>query len=437
MAAIAAGGVAVLDGCSPSEEDTLTNLVSQGIEDEDIVTLAVAPEQVVEATDFEEVPPDEYLTLQTTHELPLGSLVHQASVSSMLVLLPGGQGESYREIALLNLQSGELNTVVEKPVGTAHGVVIYDARASETALIWVELSLGAFSWQVYVAPLMGAGAGASVGSARLVDEGENSFEPPMLAITAEKAYWTVMPNANGPANLEDSLLRALRLDGLGQGASQEEGGQTGGGTQGDAQGKAQADAQDKAGATAQAAEEKPYTVLASHGRMITNPLITEGVITCVPRVDTGNIYYQLTALNCADDSPRDFTVLPQSLKVSDALYVGGAFSFCIEGNYDYAGGISRFGTYYPLDGATWLHVSRAPVAAPVRLGDCLILKSAINIVGIDLARRKVFVLEAPSGCTEAGEMPAGYGLQDKLITCSLRIDDKTSGAGVLLLRVFG
>jgi hypothetical protein len=409
MAAVAMGGAAALGGCASAKEPKAEDMVLKAVEDEDIVTLDVASEQVLEAAAFEEVPFAEHVRLEATWDLPSGSLVHQVDATAALALLPGGEGESLRKLGMLDLGTGAATTMVEGPVNKGRNVVIYDARASKDVLIWVELDLGDFRWWVYVAQLGGQGAAqVALGEARLVGENSADYEPPMLAVAGDKAYWTVMPLATGPANQEDSFLRALAFSPTGS-LQGEDGVRPG----------------------------EPYTVLTSHGRMLTNPLVTEGVVTFVPRVDTANIYYQLTALNCADDRSVDFRVLPQSLRVSHALYVGGAFSFCIEDNYDYAGGISRFGTYQELADGRYLHVSRQPLCPVVRLGDWLIVKSTVNIVGFDSAQQRYFVVDAPPQCPDFGEVLVGCGTQERFVTSSQRLAEDDNHVEATVVRVFG
>lgn len=396
-AALAAGSAVALAGCNISDEPPLTDLASTDIGDDNIVTLSVAPEQITLASDLEEAPFENYLKLRGSYELPIGSLFSPVDSSSLLVLAPGEQGGSFRTIGLLNLANGETTVLLDKPVGEQQGAIIYDARATRAAIIWVELDLGTLEWQVYVGLL----TGTLVSEARVVGQGGADWEPPMLAIAAEKAYWTVMPNAVGAANMEDSRLQALKL-----------GGKT------------------------NFATEAPYTILVSHGRMITNPLVSDGIISFVPRVDSANVYYQLTALKCVDDKPVAYTVMPQSLRVSDAVYLDGGFTFCIENNYDYAGGLSSFGTYYRRQDGRYLQVQKTPMSAPVRFKDCLIVKSIYNIVGIDLVNNKSFVIPAPTDSTDFGEVLIGWGVRSEVLTCSLRMSTSGDGTGVVVIRVF-
>jgi hypothetical protein len=407
-AALAAGGAvaltgSALTGCASSEGQAVEGLVSKSIQDEDIVALAVSSEQVIEATEFVDAPFEDYLVLQETFELPFGSLVHQLDSSKALVLLPGGKGEPLRKIATLNLGNGELTTLLDKPVGTSKNAVIYEARASRTRLIWVEFDLGDRSWRTYVMPL----GATTAGEAWRVDEGDSDYEPPMLAVGGDKVYWTHMPVATGAANMEDSLLKALGA--FEQNASS---GQGAGGL------------------------GEPYTLFTSHGRMITNPLVTDGIVTFVPRVDTANVSYQLTALTCADDTLVDFQILPQSLRVSEAVYMREAFSFTIEGNYDYAGGLSRFGTYRQLEDGTYLHVGRPPFGPSAYFGGCLIVKSTLSIVGFDPVARRSFIIEIPPRCSNYGEALVSWGVQDRVVTSYQRMAEQGGGVEATMVRVF-
>jgi hypothetical protein len=424
-AVFATGSAGVLSGCAPSEDQHSEDLVTKASNDKDIDTLKVSADQVTDATDFERMPFEDYLKLQTTLDLPLGSLVYQMDSSFALVLLPGETGKSLRAIGMLNLATGVLASVLSGPVGTSKNVVLYDARASQNALIWVEFDLGNHHWSTYVASLGGIVSSAApaasaaegeaaeaaegeaitasvtVGEPRLVEEGDADYEPPMLAVAPQKLYWTVMPVATGPANQQDSLFRALSLE------------------------------RDGAPYTGE-----PYTVLASHGRMITNPLVSNGIVTFVPRVDTGNIYYQLTALDCASDKLVDFRILPQSVKVADALYANGTFFFSIEGDYSYAEGLSKFGMYLELEDGTYLRVGRTPVCPAVRFGDCLVIQSTANIVGFDLVQKKSFVIESPPLSPKFGEALVGWGVQDKVVTSSVRLSEDGSVGEATTVRVF-
>lgn len=398
-AAIAVGGEALLVGCAPNENAQQSDtLVSRAAQDKDIPVVEVSPEQVIEGTEFEEASFEDYLELLATYDLPVSSLAHQIDPDLALVLLPGEDGESLRKIAFLDLTSGETSLIVDKPIGTERNVIIYDARASRTLVIWVEVNLGDLSWKTYIAPLLDK----ALGNAVLAEKGDVDYEPPMLAVYGNKAYWTVMPIATGKARQEDSFLRSMVVR--------------------QAVSSGQAD---------------PKTVLVSHGRMTTNPLVTDGIITVSPRVDTTNIYHQLTALTCSDDQRVGSLILPQSLRVSDAVFIKGSFCFSIEDNYPYAGGLARFGIYRQLTNGNYLHVSKAPTNTIVCFGDCLLVKSTNSIIGIDPVRERLFIIKPPPRCSDYGEALIGWGVQEKVATCSIRMRQGGKGAEAVMIRVFG
>ena len=395
-AATAVGGMSLLSGCSDGRGQGGT-LASTAVTDEEIVTLSVAEDQVLEASDFDEAPLEDYLKFKASFELPLGSLMFQVDQQHVLVLLPNEQDNNRRCIALMDLGNGVITTLLPSPVGSGRNVVIYDARASRNRLIWVEVDLGKGDWSCYVAPL----SGTVIGNVLLVEQGDVLFEPPMLAVADNKVYWTVMPLASGAANLEDSKLKAIDFN-----------------------------------KSSFSSQPRAYVVLTSHGRMITSPLVNQGSITLVPRVDTANIYYQLTALSCNDDRPLVYQVLPQSLRVSEAIYTSGAFSFSIEDNYSYAGGLSRFGSYLQLPDGQYLHVARPPMNPVVRFKDCLIVKSTYNIVGIDPIAHRSFVIDTPPRSSGFGEALVGWGDQGQVVTCSIRVAEGGGSAEKTILRIF-
>ena len=400
-AMLAVSGGALLAGCKKEEEPS-GSLVSRAVDPKDIPVLEVSDAQIIKAIEFPEVPVDNYLQLTSTFYLPVGSLAHYIDSDLVLVLLPGEQGQSLRQIGLLDLHTGEVTIVVEKTIGSGRNVVIYDARASKTRLIWVEVDLGELSWKTYVAPISEGEPGTKVlGITMLVEEGSADYEPPMLAAYENKVYWTVMPMATGKAYQEDSYLRTIPHN------------------------------RDISNGQAEI-----RTALISHGRMITNPLITEGIVTVVPRVDTTNIYYQLTALNYTDDKEVAYEVLPQSVRVSDAVYLKGGFSFSIENKYKHAGGISNVGTYRQLADGNYLYVSKPPTNAIVNLGDCLVVKSTSSIIGINPVKNELFILRPPQNCSDFGEALVGWGVMNRIILYSVRMKEAGRGADTGVIRVF-
>jgi len=396
-AVVALSGEALLGGCAKAEESDTETLASKAIQEKDIPVLKVSDEQIIQAIAFDEVPVENYLELTATFRLPVGSLCHQIDSEMALVLLPGVESEALRRIGLLDLSNGEVKVLVEKPIGNERNLIIYDARASRTRLIWVEVNLGDLSWKTYVTSIIEK----QTGTVMLVDEGSADYEPSMMAVYQDKAYWTFMPMATGKAYQEDSYLRALTAE------------------QDFNSGKVDA-----------------YNVLISRGRMITNPLITEDVITLVPRVDTTNVYYQLTALKCADDKVVTYQALPQSYRVSDAIYMRGGFAFSVENNYKDLGGLSKLGVYQQLADGNYLYVRKPPTNAIACLDDCLVVKSTSSVIGINPVKQELFIIRPPDHTSDTGEFLIGSGVLDRIVLSSARIRGDGKGAETVVIRVF-
>lgn len=391
-AVLATGTLVLTAGCSSKKEDDLEAVVAKNAQDADIATLKVSVDQLVESADFEEAPVSDYLVLESSWDLPKGSLVYVCSKQSALVLVPGASTEALIKLAFLNLSNGELTVAMEHALKHDEDYVIYDARASDTALIWVECNMQTAHWQVYCSTL----ANGILGDPQLIDEGQIEYEPPLLCVSDDKVYWTYMPDPLGPANQEDSFLKATKVRDI-----------------------------------------DPQVVYTSHGRMITNPLASEGIITLVPRVDTDNVYYQLTALKVDDDSIVAVSILPQAMKVNEAIYMSDAFTFCTENNYDYAEGLAYFGTYRDLGDGTYLHVNKMPTSAAALFNENLILRSTKNAVGIDIANRRFFVIELIPNSADYGDILAAWGVQDKVVIYSTVAASGSSTMGTTRLRVFG
>jgi hypothetical protein len=82
-------------------------------------------------------------------------------------------------------------------------------------------------------------------------------------------------------------------------------------------------------------------------------------------------------------------------------------------------------------------VSKPPASPLLRFGDCLIIKAGANIMGIDPVKGKSFIIERPPRCADFGESLIGSGIQDKVVTSSVRMSESDSGMEATTVRVFG
>jgi len=385
-----------LAGCEPEaaedNEDLTTPPTPAG---EDPTPISVTSEQLIEATIFNEQPLADYLDEVVRHTLPYGSIVYQINYDLALVLTPHEQGNALVDIYLLNLNDGRMVLLLNQAEGIKNGhddAILYDARASESLLVWTECDIATMKWQVYAAAITEQGIDQPV----LIDTGEPEYEVPLLAVIGNKAYWTVMPNPEGTAQYEDSYLKAMIYK-----------------------------------------QRQPWVVYTSHGRIITTPLISQETLTFSPRVDTKNVYYQLTALNTNNDKIINYSIMPQSMRIHEALYLFDRFVFSLENNYSYAAGLGYYGTYMPMsDGLHWLHLSRKPSAAPILLGGRLVLKSSTRVIGIDPEAQTYYSIPTLADAADYGDVLAGWGMQERLVVyCNVK------GSGILsdthgVVRVF-
>jgi len=404
-AVLVAAAAATLEGCD--DDDDAENPDEETYQPtpsgEDPVPVSVSPEQLLEATNFTEHSLYDFFEEPTSLSLPHGTIVHQINDSLALALTPRDQGRALIDISLLDLNSGRLTKVLDRASGVGNGhpdAIIYDARASESALAWAECDIATLQWQVYVAAITSDEQGnTSPGEAILVDRGSADYEVPLLAVAGSKVYWTVMPNPSGSAQYADSYLKAANAG------------------VGDAK-----------------------IVHTSHGRMITTPLVNQDTLTFAPRVDTKNVYYELTALRVRDD--RLITaplVMPQSVRVLDAIYLDKTFCFSIENNYSYAGGLGVFGTYWQLDKESegrWLHLYRKPTAAPVLLSGRLVIKSTTRVIAIDAENESYCSIPTLPDSADYGDILAGWGNQQRLVLYSNVSSSSARSQARGVLRIF-
>ncbi|MCL1879586.1 MAG: hypothetical protein FWF71_03050 [Actinomycetia bacterium] len=356
--------------------------------------LRVSKDQVVQATDFKEAKTNQYLIEEERFDLPLGSQAYQIDSNRAIALVPRSEGDTLVDLNLLDLRNGKMSLLADTAAGTSQGhpgALVYDARASESVLAWTELDIADLSWQVYAAPL----AASATGQAQLLDMGTSDYETPQLAVVQDKVYWTVMPNPSGAAQYQDSYLKTAFL---GRG--------------------------------------EPWTVLTSSGRLSCDVIASDGVVCVAPRVDDKNIYYRLFALSASDEAQLASLILPQSLRVSQAVWLPQGFCFSIEGNNPNVGGLSSFGTYWALPDGKWLCLGRMPSLTPVQLGNLFCARSTTSIVGLDVANGCFFAIPTLADSADYGDILMGWGVQDKLIVYGTVQNSNDPAKSKVIARVF-
>ncbi len=372
-----------------------------GGDDDDVTTLEVAEDAVFTLDDIpaENVLDDNGpMQLEGEFKLPYGTLVWATpGASRAACLLPTDSASPLTQVGLLSLSDGTCETVLESPASEERGFDIYEACCDDSGVIWTEANCLTGQWRVYQA----THNGSSLGSPVLVDQGESAYEIPSIAVASGRAFWQVLPDANGPASTEDSLLKAASFG-----------------------------------------QSDVAEIWRSTGRMSTPPYSTGDGIVITPRLSVSGVYHQLTLIDAASGQMMDSLTLPGSMKPLEAGYVNGRFTFSFDGWYSYGDGISQIGTYVPVDenganGGSWFRFGRTPTAAPAWAGPYLIVKSTMSVAGVDVASRTMFTIECPDGCDDFGEYLAVTGTTDTLVTyIGMPAEEGSDGEGHTLVRVW-
>ena len=335
------------------------------------------------------------LSLSAEFTLPYGTLVWANSQSYAACLLPTESAKPLTKAGILFLGSGDYSVVLDGPVSEESGFDIYDVRCNDNGIIWTEANCWTGKWRIYQA----THSGGSIGAPVLVDKGGKLYDVPFIAVAGNRAFWQVMPNPNGEASTEDSLLKSVEFG-----------------------------------------KSEPRIDWTSTGRMSTPPYSTGNGIVITPRVDTTGVYHQMTIIDAETAEVQDTLTLPGSMKPLEAGYLKGRFTFSFDAIYSYGDGIANLGTYIPIDeggksGAEWFQFDRNPSAPPCWLGSYFIVKSSRSVAGVDLATKKLFSLEVPDGCDDYGDYLASTGVVDSIVTY-LNMPESENSNGCTLVRVW-
>lgn len=323
----------------------------------------------------------DHLHMSASYKLPAGSLVWADNDTLAACLIPTGAVSPMHRLGLLYFSSGNLPTVMATPQGAAEGYEFMEVRASESGMIWVESNMFEQTWRIYTARVSDAQASAIT----LVDEGDEAWLIPSIAMCGNRAFWQVVPNAEGAQAKSSSAVKTATIG---------------------------SDAVDVAWESNRAFATR-----------ITG--VGDGVII-TPRAASTSIYYQLTKLSAEDASMIDQMTLPSAMTPSLASYGKTGFTFCFADIYNYGGGISNLGTYTPLaehaaftyDNLDWFRFGRTPSANPSWCGSYFMVKSTRAIAGVSFADNTYFMIEAPSNTDSYGEYLVSSGIRKHVVGLS-------------------
>ena len=355
----------------------------------EITYLEVPETSLLTLNDFEALDgPESKIQQVGQFEIPYGTLVWADDEDIAACLLPTDSGSPLARIGLLHLGSGTLDTVVNKATSIDGHFEIYDVRATAAGLIWTEANILEGTWRVYTARLAD---GAIEGEPVLAEEGTDVYDTPMLAVTATRAFWQVVPKSPSESGLSSRLMST---------------------------------AYGNANSTC---------VYECSRRMGTPPYSAAESVTITPRVDSSTLYYQLTNINAITGDVVDTLTLPSGMSPLEAGYGNNGFMFSFANIYNYGDGISNLGTYTPMSKPSgsygdemWFGFARTPSAAPAWCNDLLIVKSSYSVCGVDLKERTYFAIDVDNGAENYGEYLASSGMRKSFVTYS-NIDHQPVG----------
>lgn len=324
---------------------------------------------------------EDYVKQVSAFDLPYGSLVWVNDDKLAACLLPTSFGSPLAQVGVLNLTNGNLTIVLDKAEGDEDDFEIYDTRATSEGVVWTEANIMEGTWRVYAAHLKDG----ELDGARLLEEGDSTYETPSLAAVGNRAFWQVLPKVTD-SNATD--LPKSRLMG------------------------------------ASFSRDGTEVVFESNRRMSTPPYATTDSVVITPRLDSASVYYQLTDIDAESGRVLETLTLPHAVAPLEGCYGDTGFMFSFPDIYSYEGAISNLGTYVPrakpsngdYSGAQWFSFNRTPTAPPAWCNGLLLVKSTYSICGIDLIGGEYFAIDVADGADSYGEYLASSGSRSTFVT---------------------
>ena len=358
-------------------------LLGGGEEESDSQGITVPERAVFNIDDCEELPRDDCFTLVGDYELPFGTLVWANNSQVAACLLPTETASPLTQVALLMLDTGNYFTVLEAAVGAAEGFEIYDARASQSGLVWIEANIMEGIWRILCAPISSEG---SLGEPRLLEEGDRSCETPSIGAVKDNAYWQVMPSTiDEEFRTKPSYLKRAGF-----------------------------------------AKDNIQVLHEATGRMSCPLYPSDAGVVIAAHNPESRSTYDLMYFDDESGLPMDTLTLPSGMAPNALGFGPNGIAFCFESIYDYGDGISNLGTYTPAtahvpgspyNDIKWFRFGRTPQTGPCWCTDrWLMVKSTTAVCGVDLANHTFCSLDVESGCTNWGDHLATTGAGDTVVT---------------------
>lgn len=384
--------------------------------------LAVTPENIVSLDAFTQLDePSAMMRLRGSFDLPYHSLMWMSDEGILAYLTPTQTGHPLNAVGIVRFGShstaaGKLQDIQKPRIvlsqarDNAEGFDIYDVRASQQGIVWLEAHILTNTWRIWCARLTATG----IEQPLLLDEGLQSEAMPTIGIVGKQVFWQInVPLRKTKANAhEQSLSVAASASATlaaqtlattkgtstavpetqATGTTSKQADSTQSGVQDGAQHGAGSDIQTGAGSGVQSniqdsAHDSTHGG-ASHDQQNTrtqaSPTSSQPSVSCIRSAflpgNTNN------AVRCFRESQAGFVaslaisntfictaermqqsrshtrlmafdttgalvdslVLPAGIRPVNVSYGTSGFTFGIEGSYKNKTGITKLGTYFPL-----------------------------------------------------------------------------------------
>lgn len=416
----------ILKGADPRAKDAHATNFAYAASYYEAPTLSVPSENIVPSSDFNEVTEEEERNILSEiayAELPYGSIVFStcSGLSACLCPLEGSAHPLCKALALYT-DSATTSVLLNQALLNRAGFDIFDIRISHHGIAWTECNIMSGIWCLFAAPFnkdnalagtynhsegaslaqslsfeeasrmdiaatpgdVASATGAGVGRPILMAFGDNQWQCPPLSAVEKYVYWQLMPNKNGELSEEPSTLNRAAFG-----------------------------------------EDYSEVVYESNGRFSAPPFIYKKSLVISPRVPDVSTTYQIKKFNAETLADEDAITLPSGMTPFNIGYGPNGFSFSFLASYSYGGGISQWGTYYPMSsgnnysdsGLKWLHHGTAPTAPISTSGKFFASKSSISgIILFDTANSRYATIPVESGSDNYGIFLASSGDTDTLVT---------------------
>lgn len=316
-----------------------------------------------------------YLKEGISVELPYNSLCFQDDDSLIATLQPTETGSPLTKATIIDINSGNETTLLQKTVSSEKGFEIYEFHATDRGAIWTESNILTNISRVYTTNNFSD----ITESAKLVFESNDEWNMPSIAISDNTGYIQTTPVDTKKSSATAKILEV------------------------------------ELGSTSE-----PKVIIESrHNFACAFSPYTDGVVA-TPRSSAASSSYELIAYNSSKGEVVECITLPTAMKPQDVSYGYSGFSFTFSGKYDYGDGISSLGTYAPVtkESNKWINFERTPTCPSAWIGNNLVVKSTTTIAIIDADNRKYTTITPPDGSDTYGLWLATCGDKAHITTVS-------------------